>query len=123
MSTEKVLNLMKIKYLISFIFLAGFLLVFLMFTNPKDVPLPFILVPFVFFGVVVFLLVRVLLNIFLSGDEKYAKKNLYGAILAVIIVNFALLRSIGQLTFRDGVISVLFTIVVVIYISKLRIKT
>jgi hypothetical protein len=54
----------------------------------------------------------------LNGLIAAPKLKLYALIITVLTINFALIKSIGQLTFQDGAISLAIMIVSVIYISK-----
>lgn len=100
------------------IFLAGFLLS----TNPDNTPLYFLLVPFLIITFMIYIFTQFLINFFLE-EKNTAKTKIFSAVLAIIVVNFLLLRSIDQLTFQDGLISVAITIMLAFYISKFQLKT
>lgn len=97
------------------------LAVFMLLTNPNEIPLGFLLVPFLIISIIVFLAANYLINL-LRNDKKTKKKTIvFSAALSVIIMNFLVLRSVGQLTLQDGLISVLITIILGFYIGKLQI--
>lgn len=109
---------MKKKHLLQSVFIAVALILFLMFTNPESISLPLILVPYLLMAVLVYRLFSFGLNIWFVGTKNKRKIRLYSIVLTVVVINFALLKSIGQLTVQDGLISAAIIVVSAIYISK-----
>lgn len=109
---------MKKKHLLQTLVIAAALIVFLMFTNPQSVSLPLILVPYLLAAVLVYRLFFLVLNIWFGGARNKRKIRLYSIVVTVVVINFALLKSIGQLTVQDGLISAAIIIVSAIYVSK-----
>jgi len=107
------------KKIILLIILSACLLGYMVLTNPADIPLGLLLVPFLLILFVVFILANLLIGL-LRGNNK--KTTFYAAVLAIIIVNFLILRSVGQFTFQDGLISIAITGILAFYISKFKIK-
>jgi hypothetical protein len=96
------------------------LLTFMMLTRPDEIPLGFLLVPFIIITIIVFVSVNQLISFFVNDRASRKKVMVFSAILAVIAVNFLLLRSIGQLTLQDGIISIIITAVLGFYVSKFQ---
>lgn len=113
---------MKKKNTLKLLALVSTLFLYLVLTNPNQVSLPLILVPFVLLGFIIFLLFKTGLGFFFHESANKGKMTLLAMIVSVIIVNISLLRSIGQLTFQDAAISLLITVVAIIYISKFQFK-
>ena len=107
------------KKIILLIILSACLLGYMVLTNPADIPLGLLLVPFLLILFIVFILANLLIGL-LRGSNK--KTTFYAAVLAIIIVNFLILRSVGQFTFQDGLISIAITGILAFYISKFKIK-
>lgn len=109
---------MKIKNIIETLFLGSSLFIFLAVTNPNNVPLMLLLVPYVLFGLIAYRLFNFFLAMFFAGQIKTTKLKIYSLILTVLTVNFTLLQSLGQITVQDWLISAAIMAVSVMYISK-----
>jgi hypothetical protein len=94
-------------------------LLFLIFlyTNPEQVPLALLLVPFLVIGFVAYQLMEVSLSRSRS-DGKRAIKKLIALAVAFAIMALLLLASLGQLTFRDGLLVIGFVILFLFYIVR-----
>ena len=95
------------------------LMAFMSLTNPDQIPIVFLLMPFLAIGYILFLVFDYFINIF-QGSRKRAA--VLSVVLTVVIINFLILRSIGQLTFQDGLISVFITTILGFYISKFQLS-
>ncbi len=109
---------MRIKRMLEIVVLAAILLLFLLFTDPNNISLPLIIVPYMLGALILYKILLVLLEVFLNGSVKSSKLKLYSLISTAVLINFALLKSIGQITLQDGLISLAIMIVSVIYINK-----
>lgn len=107
----------KIKTLVQTLILILCLIVFLILTNPSEIPLPLILIPYLLFATISYKIASLLLGVLFSGGN-ISKVKLYSVIIAVVLTNFALLKSIGQLTFQDAAISAAIVMVSAVYINR-----
>lgn len=114
---------MKKKHLIQSLLIALLLMLFLMLTNPNEVSLPLILVPYILASLLFYRLFSIILGIWFGTRADRRKIKIYSIVLTVVIINFALLKSIGQLTIQDGLISVAIIVISAIYISKFSISS
>lgn len=101
--------------------LVACLLAFMLLTRPDQIPLGFLLVPYIMITIIIFVSVNFLIGLFVVDKASKKKVMIFSAILALIAVNFLILRSLGQLTFEDGIISVIIIAVLGFYISKFQI--
>lgn len=113
----------KSKTVLIFILLIS-LIVFVSLTNPNDVSLLVILVPFALLGLIIYnVLTLVIGRLYTPTKVKNNYKvKLFSFLGAVIVINFALLSSIGQLTVQDGAIAFLITIIGGFYLYRFQIK-
>ncbi len=93
---------------------------FISFTNPNQVNLGVILIPFVLLGVIFYILLNLLLEKFFKNTYRRKKIKLFSLIGALLIVNFMLLSSIGQLTPQDTILTVLITVIASFYLYKFQ---
>lgn len=98
--------------------LGAILIFFLVLTDPNRISLPLILVPYLLASLIVYRLVSLVLLGLFAGTVKKSKIRLYALIITAVAVNFALLKSIGQITVQDFLISGAIVVVSVIYISR-----
>ena len=112
---------MKSKLLFTLLLLV-IMAVFLAATNPNEISLLAILVPFVILGLIIYQLIMALLVIFYDGKSKNNKPKIISVVLSFVIVNFALLSSIGQLTLQDGLIAILIVVIGAFYLYKLQVR-
>ena len=103
----------KITYL--FGSLSLLILIFL-FTDPDEVSLAFVLVPFVLIGVAVYSLASLLLFIRIKPSGFLGR--LISLSLSFLVVSLMLLASLGQLTLRDGLLVVCFTVLFLVYVGR-----
>ena len=95
------------------------LLVFLLTTNPHNLPIGWLLVPFVWAFVTLFMTFRAVLPV-LWKTAPWRRINGFAAALAFIPVVLLILDSINELTPRDVLLVSCFTIIAMFYISRLR---
>lgn len=96
--------------------------VFISLTNPQEINLLAILIPFILLGVALYNLITVTVKVFLRKATKKNKLRLFALVGTAILVNFVLLSSIGQLTLQDTVLTVLITVVGGFYLYKFQIN-
>lgn len=92
-------------------------LAFILLTNPERLPLPVLILPFVFIFVTIFLTIRLLVTIF-TGSRALGTS--IGMTITIFIVLTLVLASIRQLSPRDLVISLAITILLSWYLIKAR---
>lgn len=115
---------MTIRRRLLIIFLSMFaLMAFLLATNPRDLPLGLLLVPFILFGGLAFHLIRLFMSLFRYAANKPTRQRLVALIFAVILVNIAILQSVGQPTVQDIILGIAITAVVAIYVSKFQLSS
>lgn len=93
---------------------------FMMLTNPDQVPLYLLLIPFILIFFIIFVVTRVFLVFFFGGKGNLTRFNLLAMVISIVLVNFILLRSVDQLTIQDAVLSTAVTLILGVYINKFR---
>lgn len=96
------------------------LLAFLLATNPKNLPLGLLLIPFMLFGVAAYQAIRFFMAIFRYSSDKPTKQRIVALVFTVLLTNFAVLQSVGSITVQDVVLAVAITAVVALYIAKFQ---
>lgn len=103
--------------LLIILFLAGCFVGFLLLTDPNKVALPLLMVPFALLGVIFY---QTLLLVSLLARRQ--KSSYLGKIIALSVatlgVGLLLLQSLNQLTWRDGLLAVLFAGLFWLYIWR-----
>lgn len=92
-------------------------ILFLMLTNPQNLPLPLLIVPFIYAFVTLFITVKVIVGLF--SDNK-SLGNSVGLTVTIFIVLCLILASIRQLSSRDLLISLAITVLLSWYLIKIR---
>lgn len=110
------------KNILIIILVFGLLFTFLAITSPDEVSLPLLLVPFIFLAFFIFFLARIFLGVFLKQTDQNGKRTIYSLIISLVVINFIVLSSVGQLTLQDMAITSLITLLAIIYVSKLQLK-
>jgi len=93
-------------------------LVFILSTDPRKISLIAVLVPFIFLGIAFY-------NLLMIGLDKLTKVKrlrLLSLVGTIILMNFILLSSIGQLTIQDTILALLITLVGGFYLYKFQIS-
>lgn len=102
------------------VILGGLLVVILLFSNPQNLPVWFLIVP----PFIVFLALLSAFHLLVSmyqdykGVQNRTNRLLYSSILALIPAGILVLGSIGQLTVKDFAFSVVFLILIIFYLSR-----
>lgn len=114
------MNSLNRKYLLVIALSSFALITFMVFTNPNQVPLYLLLVPFILIFIIFFVLIRLLLIFFAGEKNDLTKFNLLSIVISIVAVNLILLRSVDQLTIQDAVLSTSVTVILAVYINKFR---
>lgn len=93
-----------------------------MITNPYEVNLAVLLVPFAILWILLYQMFRSVLSLLYKNSLHQYKIKIVSLIGSLLIVNFALLSSVGQLTLQDGVIVLLITVIGGFYLYKFQIR-
>jgi hypothetical protein len=109
---------MKVKKTLEALILAGILALFLGLTDPDKIPLYLVLIPYILGALISYRALLILLSLVFNSSVKNSKLRMYSLLTTAILINFALLKSIGQITVQDTLISLAIMVVSVIYISK-----
>jgi hypothetical protein len=109
---------MKSNRLVKIIIFSGLLTLFLSFSNPSSIPLPLLLVPYLLSGLIIYEIVYLVLDRLVGFPKSKHKLNLYALLITVLFTNFMLLKSIGQLTVQDALISLAIIVVSTVYIGR-----
>lgn len=108
------------KYKKQLITIAGLYIIgvlFLVFTNPQNLPLPLLILPFVYAFVTLFLSIRLIVQVF--TDSK-SLGNSVGMTITIFVILTLVLASIRQLSARDLLISLAITVLLSWYLVKIR---
>jgi hypothetical protein len=92
----------------------------MLLTDPKEVSLGIVLVPFILLGIIFYNLLTLSVERFFKKLSRTRKIKLFGIVGTIILVNFVLLSSVGQLTPQDTILSVLITVVGGFYLYKFQ---
>lgn len=90
---------------------------FLIFTNPQDLPLPLLILPFVYAFIVLFLTIRTGVSFF-SGNKSLGTS--ISLVVTIFVVMSLILASIRQLSARDLLISFAITVLLGWYLVKIK---
>jgi hypothetical protein len=100
-------------------YLAGFLILFL--TDPKNLPLVLLLLPFALFFIAFMLSAKAIINYFGSKNSKTTRRkhNLFAAIIAAFPILLLLLQSTGRLSLADFILIIVLFAVLWFYAGRL----
>jgi hypothetical protein len=105
------------RHLIIGLLLYGVGVFFFAVTNPKDLPVPMLIIPFVYiFGCLYFTSFFIAKHI----SRLAAQASLLASVIAVPITLLLLLSSLHQLSARDIVLSVSIAVILIWYLYKLK---
>lgn len=90
---------------------------FIVLTDPRQVALPFIILPFVLIGNILYQLLAAIFLLKASNGNKYLNKIIPLSV-SFIGVGLLLLQSLHQLTWRDTVLVLVFTLLLWLYIGR-----
>lgn len=100
------------------------LVVFLLFTDPRSLPVYILVVPIVWLFACISLTMFVLLSkMYKTGDAHDRKNLIYAMAFSGLICTILLLRSVNQLNGRDLLLVIVFLVLATFYASKLRISS
>jgi len=89
------------------------------FTDPNKISLAFLLVPFILIGYASYLFIFLLIDLHSkSRTSKGVITRLVPLSFAFLIVSLLLLSSLGQLTVKDSLLVVGFTVLFLLYIGR-----
>jgi len=113
-----------LRYLFILTILYGGFFSFLFFTNPKNLSIVLLIVPFLLLFLGLFFTFTLLIRIFIRNtSDKLSKKHFVMAtLLAAIPTCLLLLDSVDQLTLKDGLLFITFGIFVLFYINRVSFK-
>lgn len=92
------------------------LLVIFATSDPEHVPLPLLVVPFVLFGILVYQGSKLFVGRYLSRRTRAAKIVPYA--MSVLVSLLLILASLHQLTWRDGILTLLFSSILLFYVWR-----
>jgi len=100
----------------------GFVLVatlmsMLLYTDPNNIPLPLLVVPFLLIGLIVHGVTKLIIDRLALKSKSFAVR-LLPISLAFMIVSMLLLRSLHQLTLKDSVLVCGFTVAFWLYVWR-----
>jgi hypothetical protein len=93
------------------------LLLLLFLTDPNKLPLPFLIVPFLLLGFIIYHSVRLIL-ILRAGDRHIFTSRLIPLSLAFFTTALFLLESLNQLTWKDTLLVGAFSIMFWLYVWR-----
>ena len=94
-----------------------FLLAYILLTNPNNVPLPLLLVPFILMGYILYGISGLAVLVFTKGQRGLLTKLLPPSI-GFIGVALMVLSSLHQLTWKDSILVLVFTALFWLYIWR-----
>lgn len=114
-----------VRYLFILALLYGGFFSFLFFTNPKNLSIILLIVPFLLLFLGLFFTFILFIKIFTrkNNNPRLPKKYfIIAALLAAIPACLLLLDSVDQLTLKDGLLFVTFGVFVLFYINRVSFK-
>lgn len=112
------LNRQILNKLIALLATLTLLLGVFVFTNPDEVSLAVLLVPFLLLGYAAYVCMSLLMGVRGLRNATGALQKLIPLSVAFLLVALLLLASLGQLTLRDGLLVVGFTVFFLMYIAR-----
>ena len=107
----------KLNKIIIILLETGVLALFLMFTNPNKVALPFLIVPFLLMGLIVYQIAQLVISLFVTSPTSVTSRLIPVSIAFVLLV-ISLLESLHQLTWKDSLLVIAFTMLFWIYLAR-----
>jgi hypothetical protein len=109
--------------IIIIIFFTAMLALFLAVTSPNEIPGSLLLVPFGLIAAIFFNLLMLMTHIFRILSSNKGKQRGLATLFSVVLTNFLVLQSIGDLTAQDIFLISLITLIVVLYVAKFHISS
>lgn len=100
--------------LIAFTLLFGFISV----TNPTQIPLPLIIVPFLLIGLILFQVTQAILTLRKPRQQNHYLIKIAPFSIAMLGVGLLLLATLRQLTWKDTLLVIILAVVFWSYVSK-----
>lgn len=94
------------------------LFLFLLLTNPQNLPPIMLLVPFILLAIALFLTVRYMQNI--SEKQGRNKARAFALLVTFEVVTLLVLSSLHQLTIKDIVLVIILGVVFSAYLKRLK---
>ncbi len=93
---------------------------FIFFTNPDSLPIPFLILPVVLLFLIIFASVYFLITKKISRSKRISKTRIYiiSGVVALIPVLIIVLASINQFTLRDIMLSSVIVVCISWYLLK-----
>lgn len=106
----------KIKAIIGLVVLYLVGPLFFILTDPNKVPIPLLVLPFIWFSAVIFITTRLII----SGKTKASNKQgiITASLIAGLIVLLLVFQSIHQLTIKDVLISLAIIGIAAVYLLR-----
>ncbi len=112
----------RYKRLLLLIFLYGSFLIFLFTTDPTKMAVGWLILPFIWLFISLFLTFLYLIDWFSPTHKHDRRQTITAALLAAVPTVMLLLDSVDQLTIKDFLLIVGLGILAAFYISKIRLK-
>ncbi|MES2971880.1 MAG: hypothetical protein V4702_06185 [Patescibacteria group bacterium] len=93
------------------------LCVFVLLTDPRTVALPLLIVPFILIGIILYQAIALLFVYKFTRRNRMLAK-LIPISVALIGVSLLLLQSLHQLTWRDTILVITFTLLLWLYVGR-----
>lgn len=101
----------------------GVLFVFLLFTDPRELPVYVLIAPILWlFMCMTFTILLILSRMQLSKVDQGSRNFVYAMSFSGLVCTVILLRSVNQLNGRDLLLVVVFLVIASFYATKLRIS-
>jgi len=91
---------------------------FLIVTNPQNLPIPFLMLPFLWLFLVLFITILFIERLILPTLSS-RKKFIIAGIFSLVPMLLMVLQSIHQLTLKDILLVIGFVIISIFYLSRL----
>ncbi len=116
----KALGVRKLAKIILLVALYLCLPLFITFTNPQNLPIPFLILPILLLFISIYVTIYLLLVKKVKRSKRVSKTRLsiISAVVAVVPVILIVLASIGQFTLRDIILASVIVISIAWYLLK-----
>lgn len=116
------MSIRKFRSLIAVLAIYLALFLWLALTDPRDLPIILLIVPFVLLFAALFMTVNLIVRRFFPRVSQ-AKRRLMAACVAGLPTFLLILSSVNQLTWRDVALVAFLSIFLLFYASRARFKT
>ena len=117
-------NIIKIRYrrILILIVLYGGFLTFLLSTDPRKLPVGWLILPFIWLFLSLFLTFIYIIDWFSDGHRHSRRQSLTAGLLAAIPTSMLLLDSVDQLTLKDIFLIIGLGSLALFYVTKIKLK-